>query len=744
MLGTLQRQPGAADYSAYAVALAVACALLLRWSLEYSPVIALLGAAGFLVLALCWRGERAMLLVAVVVLVHASGLMQQRLQNRVLLPQVQQADHLQVVAVRPENDGRPARLRVHDPVRDRVYLLNAWKADWVPRVGDCITGELRLRPPVGARNFHGFDYTRWLYAEGVAATGSIRQLRPCSAAAADVATAGPLDGVRPGTGRALLKALLLADRAEFTAQIWTTLARTGTAHLFAISGLHVSLIGAMAGGLGYGLWMASGWLRLRIPRKRFVAVAAFCGVLAYLGVAGGQVSAQRAGFSALLVLGLLLSGRRIAPLRVWAWALLVVLLWNPFAVMGPALGLSFVASGLLLLVLPRLQGRSALVSLLWVQLILGLGMAPLVAAYFGQWSLAGLALNLLLVPALAVVLPLCLLAYALARVWLAPLQALADLLQGTFSGLEKLGQWPGAVLPSAAINEIEALLLVAVFAALVSTTSRRVMLASAATWLLGLALLSQAPEPPAWGEARLTMLDVGQGQAIAVQTTNHWLLIDAGPRSPRSSFDAGAMVVTPHLQARAARELAVLVVTHGDNDHAGGVSAINTAFPVGQRWGFAGQDCETGLRWEHDGVRLQSLPTGVQPGWSDNDRSCVVVLQVGSRKVLLTADIERRAEQGYLSAHKPGHYDVVSVPHHGSRSSSGPAFVERLHPQFALVSAGRLNRWGFPAPEVRQRWQAAGAVLLSTAAAGAIEIQLPRLAVQRPPRRPWDLPVTME
>ncbi len=742
MLGTSQRQPGADYTSARTVALALAGAAVLRGSLESTPALAYLGAVGFLLLALLLRSERFLLLFAAVVLVQGGWLMQQHLQDRVTQPQVRQSDALHILSVRPAQGDRPARLRVHDTTQGQVYLLNAWDAPWVPVAGDCVSAELRLRPPGGARNFHGFDYARWLYAEGIVATGSIRHLRLCASAVARVAP-GPLDALAPGTGRALLRALLLADRAEFTPEIWSTLARTGTAHLFAISGLHVGLVAAMAGGLGYGLWMASAWLRVRTPRKRFAALAAFCGVLAYLGVAGGQVSAQRAGFSALLVLALLLSGRRIAPLQVWAWALLVVLLWNPFALLGPALGLSFAATALLLLLLPRLRGRGAVVSLLLIQLVLGLGMAPLVAAYFGQWSVAGLLLNLLLVPALAVVLPLCLLAYLVGLAWAVPLQLCAELLQFTFVGLEAVARWPGAALPSSAISEPEALLLLFVFAAVVRAVTRCGLTGSAGVWLLGLALLSRAPEPPSWGEARLTMLDVGQGQAIVVQTAGHWLLIDAGPRSPRGSFDAGAMVVVPHLQAAAARRVDLLVVTHGDNDHAGGVAAVVEAFPVRQRWGFGGEDCESGLRWEQDGVRVRSVKTGRQSGWSDNDRSCVVELRVGERRVLLTADMEARAEQGFLETPR-GSYDVVSVPHHGSRSSSGTDFVRRLKPELALVSAGRRNRWGFPAPEVRRRWRDAGAVLLSTATAGAIQIQLPQMQVRRPPERPWDLPESVD
>lgn len=740
MLGTSQRQSRSDRSSAYALIPALACAGVLFLALENAAFLAFLAAAAFLVAAKILAAERPLLLLAALVLVHGGWSMQARLDARISTPTVIDGRHLNVVSLRPARGLQPARLRVQDLNDKREYLLSAWDAPWLPTKGECITGHVRLRPPLGSHNFYGFDYARWLFAQGIAGTGSIRALQPCAGARPSQSVPpARMDDLSQGAGRALLKALLLADRSEFTPAIWNTLARTGTSHLFAISGLHVSLIAAMAGGLGYLAWMSVAGLQQRMPRKRLVVLASIGGVLGYMLVAAGQVSAQRAGFSALLVLGLLLSGRRIEPLRVWAWALLIVLLWNPFAVLGAAWGLSFAASLLLLFLLPRLRGRGAFISLVVIQLALGLGMAPLVAAYFGQWSTAGLALNLILVPALAVTLPLCLLAFAVAGLWPEPLQWMSGLLGQTFSVLEQVSGWPWSVLPAGNVSFIGALAAFATFIALVRSKTRLTAALWACSSLLAAIAALQSPAAPAWGTARFSMLDVGQGQAIVIQTRSHWLVVDAGPHSPRGSFDAGAMVVAPHLRARGAKIVDVLVLTHGDNDHAGGGEAIAQEFPVMQRWGFQGSPCESGLRWVGDGVVLRSLPLGAQKEWSDNDRSCVIELVVGDSKMLLTADIEARAEMGFLNEGGGGSYDAVSVPHHGSKSSSTSEFVARVQPQLALVSAGRFNRWNFPSAIVSQRWETAGAVLLNTAVGGAIDVELPSMRVTRPPSRPWHL-----
>jgi competence protein ComEC len=227
------------------------------------------------------------------------------------------------------------------------------------------------------------------------------------------------------------------------------------------------------------------------------------------------------------------------------------------------------------------------------------------------------------------------------------------------------------------------------------------------------------------------MLDVGQGLAAVVETRNHVLVYDAGPAF-RSGGDTGALVVEPYLRHRGLRRVDALVVSHDDLDHAGGVASLARSLPVGTRFtnGHAldapgtVELCRRGEGWRWDGVDFEWLHPGPDLPPGDNDRSCVLRVRVGPHVLLLTGDIERIAEAEILRQAGPGRVDVLTVPHHGSRTSSTFDFVEATRPRWALVPSGHRNRWGFPKPDVVERWQDVGAEVLVGSASGAIEFDL--------------------
>ena len=240
--------------------------------------------------------------------------------------------------------------------------------------------------------------------------------------------------------------------------------------------------------------------------------------------------------------------------------------------------------------------------------------------------------------------------------------------------------------------------------------------------LLLLPLLWAAPSAPRNGALQVWFFDVGQGQSVLLQTASHRLLYDAGA-AWSGGFDAGERVVLPALKQLQVEALDALVISHADQDHAGGAAAIEAALPVQQRWGSGGEACQLGIGWRWDGVDFAFLhPAGGR--WSDNNSSCVLQVRTAhGRSLLLTGDIEADVEslllQQGLSAQ-----DLISVPHHGSGSSSSAAFVEALRPQLAVVSAGYQNRWGHPLDEVVQRYRHSGTRLWSTAEQGAIRVEL--------------------
>ncbi len=245
---------------------------------------------------------------------------------------------------------------------------------------------------------------------------------------------------------------------------------------------------------------------------------------------------------------------------------------------------------------------------------------------------------------------------------------------------------------------------------------------------------------PEAGAFQVWVLDVGQGLSLVVRTHDHALVYDAGARYP-SEFDLGEAVVVPSLHALGIDRLDVLMISHADNDHAGGAPAVAEAFPLARRYAgepermrpLSMEQCVAGQHWEWDEVRFQVLsPQGTGQATSDNDRSCVLLIEGRAGRMLLTGDIASDIEPRVAAALGSGPPPVLQVPHHGSSGSSSPGFIAAIKPPFAIVSAGWRNRFGHPRPEVLQRYAQAGVPVLNTALEGAIQIDFP--ADKRPLR----------
>jgi competence protein ComEC len=365
-----------------------------------------------------------------------------------------------------------------------------------------------------------------------------------------------------------------------------------------------------------------------------------------------------------------------------------------------------------------------------VQIILGLGLAPLTIAWFTQISVIAPLTNLLAIPVFSiVVMPLTLLgaitviADAGAGSFL--LHLAAEVLAALITGLERAAAWPWAIWKPPPVNATG--LMLAGLAVLILCWRRPVPARWAA--LLGLLpVLAGTGHPPSPGTARVVVMDVGQGLAVLVQTAGHALLYDAGPSF--RSRDAGSSVALPVMRHFGIRRLDALLISHGDADHRGGGASVLREFPRAQLIATDRsvleaehfQPCRTGLAWSWDGVHFEILaPAGQGRGLSsENDASCVLLIRAGGHAVLLPGDIERRREQALVGEHALTPVDLLLAPHHGSRTSSSVSFVAATRPRFLVVSAGYRNRWGFPAGEVVQRWREARSCVMTTAEQGAL------------------------
>lgn len=554
----------------------------------------------------------------------------------------------------------------------------------------------------------------------------------------------------------LLAALTLGLGKPFSPSVRDALTATGTGHLFAISGLHIGLLGALCLALG----KAAGALRRRPAPSRWPSALALGAAGAYAVLAGFTVPTQRALLAlAVVVVGARLLRRSVGAASALGLALVGVLLLDPFAPLDEGFWLSFLAVSCLLI------GRVRAPAAPWwalAQLRLGLGLVPIGLWVFGQVSIVAPLANLLVVPLFGVlIVPLSLLGVLLAAVApalaAAPLWVAGKSLLAVLEALEWAGGWPGARL-SFPYGPSPWMLLTAQVGVLLlfarGLPGRWVGAGLGIPLLASLLVVSEGRGvdlPP--GAVRVTLLDVGQGLASVVQTRNHVMLYDAGP-AYYGGGSAGGAVVMPYLASLGVRSLDRVVISHGDSDHAGGLDAVLRGYADTAVLAGGGSSpwpaCRAGQRWEWDDVHFAVLhPSSSR--WKGNDGSCVLRVSVGQgaqlRSVLLTGDIQHRAEAHLVQRERtPLKADVVVAPHHGSASSSTPAFVAATTPQHVLFACGFSNRWNFPHPAVLARWRDAGAATHVTGSDGALTVTLRPGEVsavtheRRRGRRYWSVP----
>jgi competence protein ComEC len=656
----------------------------------------------------------------------------------------------------PERDGSNVTLVAEAMGNPRLpeRLRISWFEPPVNlRFGDVWQLELRLRRPRGNSNPGVFDYEAWLFRERIAAIGYVvagrrnELLRTHELTALQDLRQRVVDRIArvvPGPERAaVLIAVSVGARHLVSRQQWDRYARTGTSHLMAISGLHVGM--AAAGGyfcaavLGivFGVWMRPSNQHL------FATLGAAAAAIAYAVLSGLAVPAQRATLMITIVSVVLLNRRRARPFIVVAAASISIAAASPPATMAPGFKLSFAAVLVLIWFAIRYSGNAKSGRILRVaraakqmwsmQLMLLFGLVPLTTLIFGRVAFAAPVVNIIAVPVFGIVtVPLTLVGLILHGA-AASLGDRALLIAAWSLGMiemliEKSGELP---VSSAAIAAIEGhawiyLLMPAAWVIFPPGWPARNI-----AWVSLASLLLYAPARPPPGCADIDVLDVGQGLAVVVTSQQNVLVFDTGPafRSGGSTADS---IILPFLASRGIDRVDTLVVSHADLDHAGGVAALLAGIDVhDSRVGEVLADtsrqhelCSADEAWRTDGIEFRFLHPQRDAARDGNNSSCVLQVSAGQHRALLSGDIERPAEDNLVRSGGLQTVDVVIVPHHGSRTSSSPAFVRALQPSLAIVSAGYGNRWGFPKADVVTRWQGEGAAVYTTAVAGALRVRL--------------------
>ncbi|WP_415901255.1 DNA internalization-related competence protein ComEC/Rec2 [Neptuniibacter sp. QD29_5] len=611
-------------------------------------------------------------------------------------------------------------LSINDQTNLQRLSLSWYGPDSTIALGDRVDLTVRLKPPHGLVNPAGFDYERWLLAKGVDATGYVRgPVIVLSDTNSFISRARIWINLTVQTQFdsqqtiALFQALTTGTKSMLEAEYWDLLKHSGAVHLAVISGLHIGFIalcgwwiGRLAGFLFYGYRFQH-----QYPYIGAISLTAF-----YLLISGVGLPAQRA-FIMLAVL--LFTGSRMFYLDHWTrwWiAIVTVLFFNPMSLFEPGFWLSFSAVALLIWISQFSRGWRMVLNL---QLLLMIGMLPLYLLYFSGVSVIAPFFNLIAIPFFSVLVPILFIHLGLSTLgidlFIPLLKGMSDIFWWLLEWNQeiKFGYWqldsPSFLVLVLVALTVACLLLVRMSIPL------WVVLVLLMPAIVGSSVLNKTSSDfKAW------VYDVGQGVAVRVQVGEYQLLYDTGP-SYRSGGTAFERAVLPHFQNENIDTIDHLILSHSDNDHAGGASVILDTIKVGSvitSFGYAGSEfCVADKNWEIDGVKFTFLAGS--KGGNANDRSCVLMIESRHCSLLLPGDISAKKEQELIPKIESS-IDWLVASHHGSKTSSSSAFIKSIKPSNVIFSAGYANAFGHPHSKVVKRFIDKGVNTYETAADGAI------------------------
>lgn len=615
------------------------------------------------------------------------------------------------------------------------------------KVGDKWQLLVRLKRIHTSQNPGSFDYEAWALQKGLRATGYVVSSSEKNILIDHYWYFYPINQIRQLLAKNIkahlpnsntshwLLALTIGQRTGIEANDWRILRRTGTNHLMAIAGLHIGIIATIVHYCFAYLWRRIPKLMLWLPASQASACAALGAAFLYSGLAGFSIPTQRACLMLTVFIATLLIRRQVQSWQSWSVALLLILLINPLSVLTESFWLSF---GTIALIIFGMQGRIAPNGVWWkwgrVQWVIGVGLIPMSLYFFGECSLVSFIANCVAVPWLAFfILPFCFLSAVfilflpkLAEVLLLTADKSLSLLWMCLTWLSDLSfsTW-NQVMPNYTILVIT-IIAYLIFLLPSGFPGRWLSI----VWMLPL-IFYQFPKPN-MGTYWLTMLDVGQGLAIVVQTHSHILVYDTGPKY-HDNFDLGEQVVVPFLKTINTKKIDMLIVSHADNDHSGGAQALISTFSVLNIRASVPEKiisshvqlCLSGEKWQWDGVNFEFIYPSRDFLKLGNDSSCVLRIDNGQTKILLTGDIEHFAEKILINhSYDKLSADILQAPHHGSKTSGLNNFIEAVHPKVVLYSVGYRNRYHFPHASIVKSYSEINAQQFSTSDSGSIQIKM--------------------
>lgn len=624
---------------------------------------------------------------------------------------------------------------------------------------------VKLKRPHGMANPGGFDYQTWLIQRGIGGVGYVRS-HPNNQLLFD--NPSNLHRLRWNISETmdssighlrfsgLLKALLIGDKRGIDKSQWELFAATGTTHLMVISGLHIGLVS------GFTFLFVRFLAAIAAPYCRaelWAALVAMVCALTYSLAAGFTLPTQRALIMIVVLMLSVIFRRHLAPNAGFAIALCVCLIVDPLAVLSLSFWLSFSAVFIIFYSATGRLGHGGGVSRwLLIQLWIFIGLLPVLAILLGRASLIAPFANLLLVPLFSFFLvPLNLITGILALYDSDTAVQMWSWLDSGFAIITLYLEWLISIGSQAIIVVPQRPLLIralAVVGAFVLLLPKGMPFKWMGVILL-LPLFMYRPPLLAEGDMKFTVLDVGQGLATVIQTRNYTLVYDVGARWG-DDFDMAQAVLIPYLQYHGIRHIDSLVISHGDNDHAGSLPSLLAGMSVAELYlgeplenlkadsqtadTYSGvvalqKSCVGGTKWRRDKITFQFLhpataaPSTIRGGdvrrVRANNQSCVLRISADNTVILLTGDIERSVELALVDQDNAMLAATVLVaPHHGSRTSSSWPFVKESDPEYVIFSSGYKNQFGHPHREVVNRYRSIGSKVLNTGHSGAIEFYL--------------------
>lgn len=628
-----------------------------------------------------------------------------------------------------------------------IFKLFWPKASTTLQENDRIHCQVKLTSPWHLANPGSFDQERQLFIEGIQATGKVVNMLDY-----EVYSGFSLNKLRQNLSQRMtdllgnksllgvIQAMTLGINHNIPPEQWKIFQATGTTHIISISGSHIGLVAMLCFNLVVRLIKRSIRLTVIMPAQYYGAIVAICSATIYSALAGFSVPTVRACIMTLVCMWAVIKKQPILSWHTLALSWLGIFIWDPLATLQMGFWLSFGCVAVLIFGGSYYQGLSRWRKWIMPQWIVFIGILPLCMVFFQQAPLLSPVANFVILPIVSfIVVPPSLLGLCFLKLS----QGLATLcLELAHMGLvvflvilENIAAVPWSVWEK---GQMPLLPTVLTFIGTIILLSPKGIPARNVAWCVFLPLVFYHPVLLEWGECKFTLLDVGQGLAAVIQTRNHVLLYDAGPQY--GNDDAGNRVIKPFLLKEHIKVLNKVIISHSDLDHRAGLTGLQK-WPMQEiissepeRLTVLARPCIAGEQWEWDGVQFMMLGPPPEGAKKRNNLSCVLKVSTAQHSILLTGDIETLAEIELLQSY-PEYLrsDILVVPHHGSLTSSSPAFIAKVAPHYALYPVGKDNRYGFPKAAILERYADLGAINMVSSQTGACTFYLkPEGALEAP------------